>query len=283
MPDVQLIAWPYHAGLRDVGMGLGASALARDAGFHAALTAGGCAVTGETIPPVDETAPEVARIFELDRRLARRVAEARAAGEFPLVLGGNGCSCLGTVAGAGPAGLGVVWFDAHADFDTVDDNLSGFTDVFGLSVLTGTGFRALRETIPGFTPVAEENIVLAAVRDLEPYQRERLSASRVRTVPGEMDAAALVTALDDVASRVRRVYLHFDLDAVDAGEARANEYAADGGPSLEALLAAIDAVFDRFEVAAAALTAYDPAVDPRAAAAARAVIDRIEARALRSR
>src|SRR5688500_16542699 len=134
MHALRLIAWPYHAGLRDVSMGRGASALARDEGFHAALAAGGWAVTGETIPPVDETLPEVARIFELDRRLAVRVAAARADGAFPLVLAGNCCSCLGTVAGSGAPG--VVWFDAHADFDTPDDNLSGFTDVMGLAILT---------------------------------------------------------------------------------------------------------------------------------------------------
>ena len=142
VPSLQLIAWPYHAGLRDVSMGLGATALCADERFHAALAAAGADVTAETILPVDESLPEVARIFELDRRLARRVAAARERGSFPLVLGGNCCSCLGTVAGAGPEGLGVVWFDAHADFDTTDDNLSGFTDVLGLAILTGTGWRA---------------------------------------------------------------------------------------------------------------------------------------------
>jgi arginase len=256
---LQLIAWPYHAGLRDVSMGLGASVLARDAGFHAALEAAGCAVTGETVPPVDESLPEVARIFELDRRLARRVAAARARGAFPLVLGGNCVSCLGTVAGAGADG--VVWFDAHADFDTTDDNISGFTDVFGLAILTGTGWRALRETIPGFVPVPEERVLLAGVRDLEPYQRERLAASAVRTVAGAFAADALAAELDALAGVAARVYLHVDLDALDDDVGRANPYAAPGGPSLEVLLAGVDAVLDRFEVTAAALTAYDPRVD----------------------
>jgi arginase len=145
----------------------------------------------------------------------------------------------------------------------------------GLAILTGTGWRALRETIPGFAPIAEENVVLAAVRDLEPYQRERVEGSSLRVAPGQMDG--FEAALEGLG--VERVYLHFDLDAVDAGEARANEYAAPGGPSSDALLAAVDAVFDRFRVEAAALTAYDPDVDPRAAGVARAVMERIAARA----
>jgi arginase len=41
-----------------------------------------------------------------------------------------------------------LWLDAHADFDTPEDNL-GFTDVMGLAILTGGCWRALRETIPG--------------------------------------------------------------------------------------------------------------------------------------
>jgi arginase len=277
VPSLQLIAWPYHAGLRDVSMGLGATTLAADEQFRASLVAADVDVTAETIPPVDESLPEVARIFELDRRLARRVAAARERGAFPLVLGGNCCSCLGTVAGAGADGLGVVWFDAHADFDTTDDNLSGFTDVLGLAILTGTGWRALRETIPGFAPVPEERVVLAAVRDLEPYQRARLEASAVRTVPGAMDADALAAQLDGLAGAVTRVYLHVDLDALDASVGRANPYAAEGGPSLEVLLAAVEGVFARFEVAAAALTAYDPRVDGDGgiAAAARTIAARI--------
>ena len=261
MTALRLITWPYHAGLADVSMGLGASALVADEELRAGLAAAGLDVRAETIPPVDESQPEVARIFELDRRLARRVAAACARGAFPLVLGGNCCSCLGTTAGAGADGLGVVWFDAHADFDTTDDNLSGFTDVLGLAILTGTGWRALRETIPGFATVPEDRVVLAAVRDLEPYQRARLETSAVRTVPGAMDAGALAAELDALAATVTRVYLHVDLDALDAGVGHANPYAAPGGPSLDALLAGIDGVFDRFEVAAAALTAYDPRVD----------------------
>ena len=60
-------------------------------------------------------------------------------------------------------------------------------------------------------------------------------------------------------------------------EGRANEYAATGGPTLSANLDAVDSVFDRFSVAAVALTAYDPAfdVDGRARAAARALLERV--------
>jgi arginase family enzyme len=71
---------------------------------------------------------------------------------------------------------------------------------------------------------------------------------------------------------------------VAAARGRANPYAAPGGPSLADVLAGLDAVLGRFEVAAAALTAYDPRVDGDGAiaAAARLIAARI-ARSVRSR
>jgi arginase len=202
-------------------------------------------------------------------------------GAVPLVLAGGCMSALGTVAALGPEGLGVVWLDAHADFDTPDDNVSGFFDVMALSILTGTGWAALRATIPGFAPVPEEDVVLAGVRDLEPYQRARLGRSAVRTVPGAFDADALAPALAALRERVERVYLHVDLDVLDSRAGRANEYAAPGGPGPTEVVGAVDAVFDTFEVAGAALTAYDPSEDTngRARDVARRVIGRILERA----
>jgi arginase len=74
--------------------------------------------------------------------------------------------------------------------------------------------------------VPEDRVVLAAVRDLEPYQRARLEASAVRIVPGAMDAGALTAQFDGLAAAVARVYLHVDLDALDVSVGRANVYAA---------------------------------------------------------
>jgi arginase len=284
MTALDVIVWPYHAGLADVSMGLGASAFAADEQFRAGLEEEGWDARIVRVPPVDESLPEVARIFELDRRLARCVADARRRTAFPLVLGGNCVSCLGTTAGIGgdDRDLGVVWLDAHADFDTPEDNRSGFTDVMGLAILTGGCWRALRETIPGFSVIDEDRVVLAGARDLEPYQRDRVARSRLLVVPA---AEPLDAALDTLRERIARVYLHVDLDVLDSSVGRANPYAAPGGPDLDGVLAAITATFDRFDVAAAALTAYDPRVDDSGtiALAGRAIARRIAHQAARQR
>src|SRR5204862_7824269 len=123
-------------------MGLGVRALVDDLGGAA-----------DVVPAVDPSEPEVRRTIELDRGLAERVRAAVSAGAFPLVLAGNCNSCLGTVGGLGVAGLGVVWFDAHADFDTPEDNVSGLFDVMAPPTLTGSAWQApRREACPEADP-----------------------------------------------------------------------------------------------------------------------------------
>lgn len=275
--QLRLIAWPYHNGLRGAGMGAGAARLADDRPFRTELETAGWQLVDDEVPPADELAPEVARVAELIRRLSRHVARAAADGAFPLVLAGNCSSCLGTTAGVGAERIGVVWFDAHADFDDPEENVSGFFDVMSLAMLTGRGWAALRATIPGHRPIPEGNVLLAGVRDLEPHQRRRLEASDVLVVPGAIETGRFEEAVTQLSSRVSRVYLHVDLDALDAGVARANRYAAPGGPGLDRLVECIRGCCERFSVAAAALTAYDPGFDDelRTLAAARRIAGEI--------
>jgi arginase len=254
-------------------MGRGATRLCGDEPLRAGIEAAGWTVSSEEIDAVQETAPEIARVSELIRRLATRVLGAVDAGSFPLVIAGNCNSSLGTVAGVGADRLGVVWFDAHADFDDPEENTSGFFDVMGLAMLTGRGWAALRRTIPGHDPIDERNVVLAGVRDLEPYQRRRLERSQVHTVPYAIEPDLFEHSLRELSTRATRIYLHVDLDALDVSQARANQYAAAGGPALERLSQCIHMACERFPVAAAAITAYDPAFDhgDRALSAARRI------------
>ena len=282
MPDLRLISVPFHDGEPDVSVGRGAALLATDDLLRELVEGVGWTVRREAIPGGDERRPEIARSMTIVRRLAHRVREARTGGAFPLVLAGGCHTSLGTVSGLGLARPGIVWFDAHADFDTPEDNISGYFDVFPLAMLTGSGWAAQAASIPGYRPLPEDAVVLAGVRDLEPYQAQRLSASAVRTAPGAIDLDALIAHLDGLATKVDAIYLHVDLDSLDISAGQVNEYAAPGGPSLEHLILCLDAVFDRVPVAGAALTEYDPAFDDdgRVLAAARAVAHTIAIRAI---
>jgi arginase len=263
MVGISLIGWPFDLGRASIGMGHGPEVLLADDAFRIAIADAVGDIEVERVEAVDEGLPEFARVFELDRRLAATVADASARDRFPLVVAGNCISCLGTVAGIVRARpMGVVWLDAHADFDTPEDNLSGFSDVMGLSILTGGSWRALRATIPGFSAVGEADVVLLGTRDLEPYQRQRLGCSQMTVVGHRIDLATATTALVGLADRVKQVYLHVDLDVLDTQVGSANHYAAPDGPDLGTVLALITQTFATVRVDAASITAYDPVYDP---------------------
>ena len=279
-PPLAVIAWPFEHGSPDVGMGAGAALLAGDAALHEALSAAGWAPTVQQILAADPSVGAVARIFDLLRAQEAAVRAARERGAFPLVLAGGCISATGTVAGCGADGA--VWLDAHADLDTPDDNVSGSMDVMALSILCGSAWPAQHATIPNAVTIPEERVALLGVRDLADYQRDRLAASALHTVPGAFDtwaATAAITALP------QRLYLHVDLDVLDASAGHANRYASPGGPSLEIVLAAVDATFDHATVLAAALTAYEPPADRdgRILTAAQTIARRIAERALAQR
>ena len=259
MNGVTLIHVPYHLGHERVGMGAGPDALV-DGGLVDALEAAGSAVEVVRVVRRDEETNEVGASFAVLREVAGHARAAVARGDLPLALAANCMTSLALVAAARRE-VGVVWFDAHADFNTSETTMSGFADGMGLSILTGTGWDALRATIPGYRPVPDDRVVLVGARDVDAAEEERLRTSRVIVVPPD-GLDRLERALDAVRERVSEVYVHLDLDVLDPREGRANEYAAAGGLSADELERALDAVAARFEIAGASFTAYDPAVDP---------------------
>ena len=223
-----------------------------------------------SVDVAEESWNEVGASMDVVRALARTVSDVVAAGDFPLVLAGVCSSALGVSAGLGsPASLGVVWFDAHGDFNTPETTPTGFFDGMPLAMLTGSGWEGLRAGVPGLRPLDEANVVLVGARDPDPAEKDRLERSAVRRVGS---AEPIETALEALAERVRDVYVHVDLDVLDPSEGQANRYPAPGGLTAADVATAVAEVARRFTIRAAAVTAYEPVHDTNAAIPAAAAL-----------
>ena len=160
----------------------------------------------------------------------------------------------------------MVWFDAHGEFNTPETTTTGFIDGMGLAIAVGRCWKAMAKSVPGFAPVPEENVVMAWVRELDAAEQGRLDGSEVAVVGAHLiekqGLRTLAAALDDLSTRVGRIYVHVDLDVLDAEKVgKANEFAVEGGPNAEELEAALGMVRERFAVAAAGIASYDPTFD----------------------
>lgn len=255
---------PYDSGHYGERMGRGPLRLV-EGGLVERLRAAGHDV--ELVPVVlDGFLTEVASAVEIHRRLSLAVGEARRAGRLPVVLAGNCNTAVGTLAGVGPATTGVVWFDAHGDFNTPDTSPSGFFDGMALAVACGHCWRKATATIPGFAPLPEGHVLMVGARDLDPPEQQRLAASEVARLSVEELRRDGVEPVESWRQRARvagvaRIYLHVDLDVLDPSAARVNAYAAAGGLTADEVLAVAGAARRELEVAALALTSYDPECD----------------------
>jgi arginase len=206
---------------------------------------------------------ETASAFDIQRWLARTVAAAREGGALPLVLAGNCINSVGACSGLLARGqsIGVIWFDAHADFNTPETSSSGFLDGMALATLVGRCWTTMTSAVPYYTAIDERSVLLMGARDLDPAESELLDESGVRR-PRGLNTHDSFAALDAFAGAIDEIYLHVDLDVLDDSEARVNQYACAGGLTGDQLVQLVSAIKEKFTIGALALTAYDPSFDP---------------------
>lgn len=263
--ELGLILVPYHLGVERTGMGLGPERFLQ-AGIHRKLGSRGHRVHVETIQCRTNTRQdESVAVAEINAVLAEHVRRLLEQGCFPLILAGNCNACLGTLAGIEKRPVGVIWLDAHGDFNTPETSASGFLDGMSLAMAIGLCHRAVWKMI-GSAPIRGSHVVHIGGRDFDHGEKERLARYRIHVVTTSQLkrvglATALRPALAALRSKVRHVYLHIDLDVLDPAEGHANEYAAPNGLSLRELEDLIQMVGEEFVIQAAALTAYNPACD----------------------
>jgi arginase len=269
--DVGIVLLPYDSARHLERMGAGPSHLVSHGLLERLRAAGHTTSTIELAPTSGSWIAEIGTAFDLDRQLATSVAAVIARGAFPLTLAGNCISSIGTLGGLGAGPTGVLWFDAHGDFNTPESTVGGFLDGMALAIATGRCWTGVSASVPGFAPVAEEDVVLVGARDLDLAEAELLRASRVQHLSTDASASRIAAAIEVVARRVSRLYVHVDLDVLDASEGRANGYVGGPGITLAGLLAAIEAAGAHCPISAGAITAYDPAYDHDGRVAAAAI------------
>jgi arginase len=162
-------------------------------------------------------------IIPMARRVAGAVATSIQGRRFPLVLGGDHSLSAGSIRGAAKhKKLGVIWVDAHADFNTAETTPSGNIHGMPLAALCGMGDSRIvclweDDTAPVLDP---QRVAIIGARDLDPGEKRNLREAGVMVQSMEqIDRMGMVAALEKAIDRVSRdvdgIYLSFDMDALD--------------------------------------------------------------------
>ncbi|MFM9105852.1 MAG: arginase family protein [Chloroflexota bacterium] len=181
------------------------------------------------------------------------IAEAVAQGrrdERPVLVVGGQCSVAPGVMGGlqramGPsARLGMVWFDAHGDFNTPKTTISGMYGGMPVAVAAGLALPEWREAAGLAAPVPTARIVLVDARNLDPGERRLIESTDVTVAaaaPGR-DGADLDRAVRELAGRVDTIYVHVDSDVLDHRYVPNHPTAESRGPSIAQVSDAIGRV-----------------------------------------
>ncbi len=265
---VQIILVPYDSGHRNLRMGGGPEHFINN-GLVQALEAAGHEVSVETVESEAEFQAEVQTQFALYGSLSKRVAQARDDGKFPLVLSGNCGATVGVVAGMGPKPPGIIWFDAHGEFNTPETTTSGFLDGMGLAIATGLCWKRLAASIPGFNPISGSKILLIGGRDFDDGEKERLEQAGAEVLDwASIEQTGIQTALrasmPGYLSGVDEAHLHIDLDALNPTEAPSNGFVdEDTGLSVDEISEAIRYISENLNITSATIASFDPSYDPQ--------------------
>jgi arginase len=205
------------------------------------------------------------RLAALYQGVADAVCAAAGRGQAAVVASGDCTTSLGVLAGLQRAGIdpGIVWFDAHGDFNTDETTPSGYAGGMPLAIAVGRGDQTAPRAL-GMRAIDEGRVVLVDARDLDPLEREALDRSRVRRVEvAAVDPAAGGAALPDGP-----LYLHLDIDVLDPPELPGLRYPSAGGVSRDALARAVAGLLATGRVMAIGLgcTWWPDRVDAAAAA-----------------
>ncbi len=152
--------------------------------------------------------------------LYEEVSIALAAGDLPVVLGGDHSIAIGSVGGATHAGpAGVIWVDAHADYNTPVSSPSGNIHGMPLAILTGHGTSELINVGRPGAKVAPKDVMLIALRDLDAHERKELRKSGMGLYTmREIDERGMAAVTREALSRLKhlaRIHVSFDMDSID--------------------------------------------------------------------
>lgn len=265
---IQVVELPYNVQGKGAGGASGPDALVR--GGLADLLAEQGHQVGEP-KTVQMSAAEEAQYGGWNRvglaggHLASLVCDARRENAFVLGLLADCNGVLGVLGGlqssgvAGPARVGLVYIDAHGDYNTPETSPSGMLGGMPVAVAAGKCLHRLRKQNRLEVPLAPQDIVMMGLRDLDALEREAVTEDRM-VMLRESDlvscSPAMHKAMESLSAREDLVYVHVDLDILDPSMAPAAGLPSPGGLTGEQLGQALKALLQYPKVAALALVSY---------------------------
>jgi arginase len=165
-------------------------------------------------------------IFESNKSLFNNVTDSLKHGAFPVILGGDHCVAAGSIAATNNHfnKVGVIWVDAHGDFNNDESSPSGNMHGMPLSALTGFGPDKMVSFMEKIKYVDPNNVAVVGGRDIDPGERKQMAESGVHVFSiHDVDvlgmAEVMRRAIEIASNGTDGIHVSFDVDAITPEEA----------------------------------------------------------------
>lgn len=281
--NIQIIEMPLDFGASRHGSDMGPSAI-RLAGIREKLEGLGHKVTKYSCPvQIDEKDYEkvgnpkakfLEPIEKATTALAKEVDNAARSQEFPLVLGGDHSVALGSIAGIAAAAkiagkkLGVLYVDAHGDFNTPETSPTGNIHGECLAASCGYGLPDLTNLYYEGVKVDPKNVCFVGCRDLDPGEKEVMKKAGVTVFTmSDIDRQGFAAVLKKVIvffkSRCDWIHVSFDMDVLDPMFAPGTGIPLPAGLNNREALLLMEEIAETGMVKSAEIVEVNPVLDVR--------------------
>ncbi len=207
-------------------------------------------------------------------KLACEVEKITQNGEFPLVLGGDHSIALGSIAGASATAkksgqkLGILYVDAHGDFNTTETTPTGNIHGECLAASAGLGLPELTNLYYEGQKVDPKNICFVGCRDLDPAEKQLMKQSDVTVFTmsdierqGFPAIVRQVTGFFNTHADV--IHVSFDMDVLDPMFAPGTGIPLPGGLTNREALLLMEEMAATGKVKSAEIVEVNPILDIR--------------------
>jgi len=198
--------------------------------------------------------------------------------EQAVVLGGECSETVGATAAFARklgAKAGMLWLDAHGDFNTPSTSPSGYIGGMCLALACGMA-PDLGLDLVGWYPLAQERLVHVGSRALDPPELAAFNSSAAKLYTAQQVKSSGVA---DVAEEAARhldnrsdwIACHLDVDVVDPTLIPAVNYPTPGGLTADEAAMVVRAALRTGKLKVLEIAAYNPSKDRRGRSAERVV------------
>ncbi|MCW4049773.1 MAG: arginase family protein [Candidatus Bathyarchaeota archaeon] len=172
---------------------------------------------------------------------------------LPIGLLANCNGLMGMLAGhqrAGPSWkplrVGLVWIDAHGDFNTPETSLSGMMGGMPVAISTGLCLHHVRRACGLDPPLPMKYVTMVGVRDTDPWEQHLIDTHNIPqvTVPDLKNLTPKISEeMERLASVTDIIYIHVDLDILDPDDIPGAGLPVENGPTADELGEALEIMF----------------------------------------